>query len=96
MDKIFVAQISLHYEERPTVIHYWTRERYSRALLERKAKPSDWYFKRVTEAAAAKIEESQTRQRLRNAYDKAIQEKYRVGPRWQNNRWFVEQVRPFV
>lgn len=28
------------------------------------------------------------------AYDLAIQKKYKVGPDWRQNRWFVEQVRP--
>lgn len=28
------------------------------------------------------------------SYDKAIQAKYNVAPGWQQNRYFVEQVRP--
>lgn len=96
MDKILVAQISLHYEQRPTIIHEWTRERYQCAIDERKHDRSmqDWYYKRVTESAANKILEAQAWDNARENYSKAIQKKYNVGPNWENNRWFMEQVRP--
>jgi hypothetical protein len=29
-------------------------------------------------------------------YNRAIQEKYNVGPNYKNNRWFMEQVRPSI
>lgn len=34
------------------------------------------------------------REERRREYDKAIQKKYKVGPDWRQNRWFIEQVRP--
>jgi hypothetical protein len=32
----------------------------------------------------------------RKWYSKKIMEKYNVGPGWEQNRWFVEQVRPIL
>lgn len=92
--RIYVAQISLHYESRPTIIHLWTRERYARALWERKQKPGDWYYRRVTERKADEMREDAAVERLRQQYDRAIQEKYGVGAGWKQDRYFMEQVRP--
>lgn len=94
--KILVAQISLHYETRGTILHEWTRERYSRELLQRKKKPSDWYFKRVSPSMAEQIESETFRTVCRRNYDKAIMSKYKVGKDYENNRWFMEQVRPTI
>lgn len=96
MGRIFIAQISLHYESRPTIIHDWTREMYARELNRKKNGKDyqDWYFKRVTAREALKIESEQYRSELKKQYSKAIQEKYNVGENWQQKRWFVEQVRP--
>lgn len=96
MKTIFIAQISLHYESRPTIIHEWTLERYARELNRKKNGKDhhNWYFKRVTARKALKIESEQYRSDLKKQYSKAIQEKYNVGENWQQNRWFVEQVRP--
>ncbi len=93
--KIFVAEISLHYEPKQTIIHEWSRERYARELNERKkTKYNNWYFKRVTLKQANIIEGKTERKRLRKQYDIAIMEKYNVGEDYRQNRWFMEQVRP--
>lgn len=97
-NEVIIAQISLHYEERPTIIHTWTRERYQQAIEERKKDASmrDWYYKRITESKADKIRQTQQREARRKQIDQAVMEKYGVGADWRNNRWFVEQVRPTV
>ena len=92
--KILVAQISLHYESRPTILHEWTRERYARELLRQKYEFTDWYFKRVSESKAAEIQEQTDREQYRKNYDAAIMKKYNVGSDYKENRWFMEQVRP--
>lgn len=97
-NKIIVAEISLHYESKDTILHEWTRERYSMVLLERKTniRSSDWYYKRVTPSMAAKIKEDLFRTICRRNYDTAIMEKYNVGANYRENRWFMEQVRPTI
>ena len=94
--KIIIAQISLHYESRPTIIHEWTREKYARELNRKNngKEYQEWYFKRITARTALKIKSEQYSIYLKNQYSKAIQEKYNVGSEWQQNRWFVEEVRP--
>lgn len=92
---IIIAKISLHYEPRPTTIYHWTRERYAKELSER-PKYDDWYFKRVTAKQADVIMNAQQKEVLKKAYSEAIQKKYNVGSNWEQNRWFVEQVRPTV
>lgn len=98
MNNVIIAQISLHYEERPTIIHHWTREQYQQAMEERKKDRSlqDWYYKRITQSAADKIQRTQQREAWRKQIDQAVMEKYGVGADWRNNRWFMEQVRPTV
>ena len=94
--KILIAQISLHYESRGTILHEWTRERYSRELNEKKRQPSDWYYKRITPAMAEKIQDETSRNICRQQYDKAIMSKYNVDKNYRQNRWFMEQVRPTI
>jgi len=96
MEKIFIAQISLHYEDRGTIIHYWSRERYARELLQRKKKFDDWFLKRVTESKANEIQEQTDRENIIKQYDKAIMKKYNVGSNYKQNRYFMEQVRPTI
>ena len=93
-DKIIVAQISLHYESRDTILHEWSRERFARELMSRKLKATDWYFKRVSPAKAEQIQAETDRTINRKNYDKAIMNKYNVGSNYQSNSWFMEQVRP--
>jgi hypothetical protein len=95
LSPVYVAQISLHYEERPTIIHNWTREQYAAEIAQRDQYPN-WYFRRVTYAAASQIIEENRRNAIKSAYSKAIQEKYNVSANWEQNRWFVEQVRPTI
>lgn len=95
-DTIFIAIISLHYEERPTQIVAWNRCRFAKELLNRKYN-LDWhnyYFKRVTHSASVKIQEETERNEFNKRYDLAIQEKYGVPAGFKHNRWFMEQVRP--
>lgn len=98
MNTVIIAQISLHYQERPTIVHNWTRERYQQAIQERKQDRSlqNWYYKRITQSAADKIEQTQQREGRRKQIDQAVMEKYGVGADFRNNRWFMEQVRPTV
>jgi hypothetical protein len=92
---IYIARVSLHYEEQPTTILQWTRERYAKELAEQ-PKHSDWWLKRVTEAEAHKIMITESRKETRKKYSEAIQRKYNVGPNWEQDRYFVEQVRPTI
>lgn len=39
---------------------------------------------------------AEERQILRDQYSKAIQKKYGVNENWEQNRYFVEQVRPTI
>jgi len=91
-EKVFVAMISLHYEERPTIIHEWSRERYAHEKANRK--DENWYYKRVTVDRADEIWNKNERAKARKQYDQAIMKKYGVGANYRNNRWFMEQVRP--
>ena len=95
-EKIFIAEISLHYETRPTIIHEWTRERYCREIAERRRKKDDWWIKRVTLAEANRMIKQESKERYRKEYDQAIMNKYNVGPNYKENRWFMEQVRPQI
>jgi ABC-type transporter MlaC component len=96
-DRIFIAEISIHYEQRPTIIHEWSRERYARRLAQEKiCQTANWYLKRVTLAKANQILEDEGREAFRKSYDKAIMQKYNVGANYRENRWFMEQVRPNI
>ncbi len=98
MKDIIVAKISLHYETRPTTIQVLSRERYARKLEEQKNGKNyhDWYFKRITEKEKDTIIREEAREAWNKTYKKLIEEKYSVGKGWEQNRWFVEQVRPTI
>lgn len=89
---IYWEKISLHYESRPTVFYTGTREQYG--LMKQECYKTDWYIKRVTYSRWSVDWSKQDFELFRQQYSKLIQEKYKVGPDWQQNRWFMEQVRP--
>lgn len=97
-DKIYVAKTSLHYETKPTVVFLASREWYAKKLMERKNKESDmnYYYKRVTMKEAENIKYQNERMEGKALWRKRIQEKYNVGPNFEENRWFMEQVRPTI
>lgn len=91
MKKVWVMTDELRYNEPETVQEmpideYWSRHAENRAskypVIIRRVSPS--YARRVLMAERGR------------AYSTEIQKKYNVGPDWQQNRWFVEQVRPHL
>lgn len=97
-NQIYVAKISLHYEARPTIIFLAPREWYAKKLIERKTGKDDtnFYYKRVTIKEAESIKYQNGRIEAKEFWRKRIQEKYNVGPNFEDNRWFMEQVRPTI
>lgn len=97
-NQILVAKISLHYESRPDVLTLCTREEFANILADRKAHKCDmnYYYKRVSWSKGVEIAEQTARNEARKEYDKKIMDKYKVGPNYRENRWFIEQVRPTI
>lgn len=88
---IYIAIHSLKYEAEPSQFDIVTREQFWRL---KRTKTYNSFIQRYGPEQWRKEREQSVREAYRNKYDKRIQEKYKVGPNWRSNRWFVEQVRP--
>lgn len=95
-EPILIAKISLKYNDDSIFLIEISREMYAKILEEKKNKRDymDYYFKRISASEYNKISRKIYRDNAKKEYNKAIQAKYNVGENWQQNRWFVEQVRP--
>jgi len=80
----------LRYGEDETVTQMTVQE-YAEMLHQRKTRqiPS-CVIRRVSRSYFGRWQ----RGKQREEYSNRIQQKYNVGPDWEQNRWFVEQVRP--
>jgi hypothetical protein len=73
-----------------------SRKQFCRMIKEQKENKRyhNDYIKRISAKRYNELSRQISRNEAYKRYDKAIQEKYNVGENWQQNRWFVEQVRP--
>lgn len=95
---ILLAKISLKYNDDSIYLMEVSRKQFCRMKADKKAKKDyfDYYFKRITAKEYNKINRETNIKTANKEYSKAIQRKYNVGENWQQNRWFVEQVRPTI
>ena len=95
LEPIWVLVQDLSYQPRPDKVIEMTRERYAKDQLFYRRK-GNILLERITIDRACQEEDRIRREMVHAEYDRRIQEKYNVGPGWENNRWFVEQVRPTI
>lgn len=93
---ILIAKISLRYNDDSIFLMEITRKQFCRMIKEQKENKRYYndYIKRISAKKYNELSRQISRNEAYKQYDKAIQKKYNVGENWQQNRWFVEQVRP--
>lgn len=93
---ILIAKISLKYNDDSIILMEVSRKQYSRMKRDKKEKKAyfDYLIQRISATRYNELSRQINRKEAYKQYDKAIQQKYNVGENWQQNRWFVEQVRP--
>jgi len=92
-DIIFVLVHSLKYEADPTQAQIVTREEYWRMKAQRKER-RDQFIERVGPSKFDKEVRDIRREAARKQFDKQIMQRFKVGPNYRENRWFMEQVLP--
>jgi hypothetical protein len=88
---VFILESDLSYNggERVKVISrakWYKVKRFNRNILTERLTEKQYFIKK----------EAIERDEFRKFYDKKIQEKYNVGPGYEFNRWFMEEVRPTI
>ena len=91
-DKIYVICSNLNYKGTDNVMitdrAYW----FVLAELNRTGKCKKYLYERCS----PQMFNRKQYELLKEEYSRAIQRKYNVGENWEQNRWFVEQVRPTI
>jgi hypothetical protein len=96
-ENIYVLKIDLNYNSDPDLPLLMSKKKWNRIPYSKDGSgrtDGRYLYKRITEKQWDNAVYSYNRQNSKDAYSKAIQKKYNVGPDWEQNRWFVEQVRP--
>jgi hypothetical protein len=96
-DNIFVLKIDLNYNSDPDLPLIMSKKKWNIIPYSKDGSgrtDGRYLYRRITEKQFDNAVHSYNRQISRDAYSKVIQKKYNVGPEWEQNRWFVEQVRP--
>jgi len=94
-DPILVIISDLNYKGDVDRAQIFAREAwYRNRARHRREKDRRYLYQRCSQQKWEEVKRAEERHDAREYYDKEIQKKYNVGPGWQNNRWFVEQVRP--
>jgi hypothetical protein len=91
-DKILVICSNLTYKGKDNIRIVTRSEWFVLAEQNRTNK----YKKFLFERCGSKKFQSKQREIYKYEYSLAIQKKYNVGENWEENRWFVEQVRPTI
>lgn len=94
-DIIFVLIHSLKYEAEPTQAQIVSREQFWRMKAQRKEYiKRDQFIERVSETKFSQEVRAIRREAARKEFNNQIMQRFKVGPDYRNNRWFMEQVLP--
>lgn len=95
MKKYCIIIHSLKYEPDPDKFLQVTPEQLARMRNRKKLNPyRNDYIKRYTPKKFEELQDQEIRRQFREEYDKKIMAKYNVGKDYEQDRWFMEQVRP--
>lgn len=94
-DIIFILVHSLKYEAEPTQAQIVSRAQFWRMKAQRKEYiKRDQFIERVSETKFSQEVRAIRREAARKEFDKQIMQRFKVGPDFRQNRWFMEQVLP--
>ena len=90
MQPVFVLISDLNYDSQPDRVQIIERQEWYR----KKRFKGRYLIQRISEEKYFEKCEELEREKFKAEYKKRIQEKYNVGPNFEQNTWFMEQVRP--